>query len=281
MNRIRHNNHISNIKMSTLYNPYNTRNRLFTETDIQTILVGVNFKIHDLNLYQTAMVHSSYVKKSEYITPTGEKTQLCDRPENCIPLFENSYERLEHLGDSVLGAVVSSYLSIRFPHENEGFLTKLKKDIVCNEMLGHLSQTIGLDKFYIISKHNEETCNGRNNTKKLGDILEAFIGALWIDSNYNFQVVYGFIIGLVEKYINIPKLLMNDRNYKEQLQQYFQNIYKQTPNYILITSEQNSYTVAVTDKEGKHLGTATANNKKQAEQLAAKEALKVYNVLAT
>lgn len=267
--------------MTTLYNPYNMRNRLFTETDIQTILTGVKFKIRDPNLYQTAMVHSSYVRKLEYITPTGEKTQLSSRPDGCIPLFENSYERLEHLGDSVLGAVVSSYLSIRFPHENEGFLTKLKKDIVCNEMLGDLSQKIGLDKFYIISKHNEETCNGRNNTKKLGDILEAFIGALWIDSNYNFQVVYGFIIGLVEKYINIPKLLMNDRNYKEQLQQHFQNLYKYTPTYILLNSEQNSYTVAVIDKEGKHLGTGTANNKKQAEQNAAKEALKVYNVLAS
>jgi ribonuclease-3 len=267
--------------MSILYNPYNTRNRLFTETDIQTILVGVNFKIHDLNLYQTAMVHSSYVKKSEYITPTGEKTQLCDRPENCIPLFENSYERLEHLGDSVLGAVVSSYLSIRFPYENEGFLTKLKKDIVCNEMLGHLSQTIGLDKFYIISKHNEETCNGRSNIKKLGDILEAFIGALWIDSKYNFQVVYKFIVGLVEKHINIPKLLMNDRNYKEQLQQHFQNMYKYTPTYSLVSSEQNLYTVAVIDKEGKQVAMGTANNKKQAEQNAAKEALKQYNVLAS
>lgn len=148
-------------------------------------------------------------------------------------------------------------------------------------MLGHLSQTIGLDKFYIISKHNEETCNGRANTKKLGDILEAFIGALWIDSNYNYKVVYDFIIGLVEKYINIPKLLMNDRNYKEQLQQYFQNIYKYTPTYTLVTSEQNLYTVAVTDKEGKHIGIGTASNKKQAEQNAAKEALKVYNVLAS
>ena len=281
MNQVKDNGTITSIKMNTLYNPYNTRNRLFTETDIQTILNGVKFKIRDPTLYQTAMVHSSYVKKAEYITPTGEKTQLCSLPDGCIPLFENSYERLEHLGDSVLGAVVSSYLSIRFPHENEGFLTKLKKDIVCNEMLGDLSQKIGLDKFYIISKHNEETCNGRTNTKKLGDILEAFIGALWIDSNYSFQVVYSFIVGLVEKYINIPKLLMNDRNYKEQLQQHFQNIYKYTPTYTLINSEQNVYTVAVVDKEGKHLGTGSANNKKQAEQLAAKEALKQYNVLAS
>ena len=262
-----------------MYNPYNTRNRLFTEPDIQTILNGVNFKIRDPVLYQTAMVHSSYVKKSEYITPTGEKTQLADRPDGCIPLFENSYERLEHLGDSVLGVVVSSYLSIRFPYENEGFLTKLKKEIVCNEMLGDLSQKIGLDKFYIISKHNEETCNGRTNTKKLGDILEAFIGALWIDSGYSYKVVYGFIIGLVEKYINIPKVLMNDRNYKEQLQQYFQNIYKYTPTYVLVSSEQNMYTVAVADKEGKQIATGSAANKKQAEQNAAKEALKTLVVV--
>ena len=159
--------------MTTAYNPYNTKNRLFTRPDIQTILSHVKFTIHDPELYQTAMVHSSYVKRSEYISPTGEKTQLADLPENCIPLFENSYERLEHLGDLVLGVVVSSYLNKRFPSENEGFLTNLKKELVCNEMLGDLCQKIGLNKFYIISKYNEDICNGRTNIKKLGDILEA------------------------------------------------------------------------------------------------------------
>jgi len=261
--------------MTTIYNPYNNKNRLFTKTDIQTILSHVNFTIRNPDLYQTAMVHSSYVKRQEYISPTGEVTQLAELPYGCIGLFDQSYERLEHLGDSVLGVVVSSYLNRRFPNENEGFLTNLKKELVCNEMLGTLCQKIGLDKFYIISKYNEDICNGRANIKKLGDILEAFIGALWIDCNYDFKVVYAFIIGLIEKYVNIPKILMNNRNFKEQLQKVYQAKYHYTPTYTIVSSTTNSYTMAVLDKDGIQIGTGTSSTKKQAEQLAAKEALSV------
>lgn len=265
------------MEVANVYNPYNSRNRLFTKSDIQAILSNTKYVINRPDLFQTAMVHSSYVKRSEYISPSGEPVQLADRPENCLELFEQSYERLEHLGDSVLGVVVSSYLEKRYPSENEGFLTNLKKELVCNETLGMLSQKIGIDKFYIISKHNEDSCNGRINLKKLGDILEAFIGALWIDSNYNFQVVYKFIIGLIEKYINIPKILMNNRNYKEQLQKLYQSKFHVTPTYKVLASSPNLYTMAAIDKNGAHLGIGTAPTKKQAEQLAAKDALKHFS----
>lgn len=258
---------------SVLYNPYNPKNRLFTITDVQTILKCTSYIPRDCRIYQTAMVHSSYVKRSEYITPTGEPTELAARPTDCLELFVESYERLEHLGDSVLGVAVSSYLIKRFPSENEGFLTNLRKEIVCNENLGHLCQKIGLDRFYVISKHNEEACNGRFNIQKLGDILEAFIGALWIDSDYDFRTVYKFVTYLIETYINIPKLLMNNRNYKEQLQKMYQSRYKYTPKYVMLESSTNLYTMAVCDQHGKHIGIATATTKKQAEQIAAKKAI--------
>jgi ribonuclease-3 len=261
--------------VSTVYNPYNTKNRLFTKHDIQAILT--DFTAQDINLYQTAMVHSSYVKRSEYITPAGEVAQLADRPDGCLPLFDTSYERLEHLGDSVLGVVVSSYLVKRFPSENEGFLTNLKKELVCNEMLGFLSQKIGLDKFYIVSRHNEDACSGRTNVKKLGDILEAFIGALWIDSGYNFKAVNVFIIGLIETYVNIPKILMNNRNYKEQLQKLYQSLHHYTPTYKTLSASPNLYTMAVVDKDGNLVGSASAPTKKQAEQMAARESLKMLS----
>lgn len=259
-----------------MYNPYNPKNRLFIKTDIQAILKkhDCTITIQNDRLFQTAMVHSSYVKRSEYTTPSGELTQLVPRPENCLELFDDSYERLEHLGDSILGAVVSTYLMKRFPSENEGFMTDLKKEIVCNETLGILCQKIGLDSFYIISRHNEDVCNGRTNLKKLGDILEAFIGALWIESDYNFQIISKFIICLIEKYIDIPKILMNNRNYKEQLQKAYQCKFHSTPKYVMLSSSLNSYTMAATDENGIHLGIGTSSTKKQAEQFAAKEALK-------
>lgn len=261
--------------MLVQYNPYNSKNRLFTKSDIQTILTKhkCSFTIRNVGLYQTAMVHSSYVKRSEYTTPTGEVTTLAQRPDTSLELFDSSYETLEHLGDSILGATVSTYLLKRFPQENEGFLTDLKKELVCNETLGRLSQKIGLDKFYIISRHNEDICNGRMNLKKLGDILEAFIGALWTDCGNNFQVVSSFIISLVEMYINIPKLLMNNRNFKEQLQKVYQAKFHHYPKYVMLSSPANMFTMAVVDTNGVHMGIATATTKKQAEQLAAKEAL--------
>lgn len=258
------------------YNPYNPKNKLLNIANIQEILAKngcPEFKVQNVNVFQTAMVHSSYVKRTEYTLPTGERTELVSRPLNCLELFDESYERLEHLGDSVLGACVSTYLMDRFPGENEGFLTDLKKEIVCNDTLGKLSQKIGLDEFYVISRHNEDICFGRSNIKKLGDILEAFIGALWTDSRYDFHVVYAFVMYLIERYIDIPKLLMNNRNYKEQFQKMYQALYHMTPTYAMVSQENGSYTMAVMSHLGFELGRGTAPTKKQAEQNAARESI--------
>ena len=254
-----------------MYNPFNPKNRLITRQDVERIVPGLT--VQNAHLYQTAMVHSSYVKRKEYTTPTGEPTELSPRPPNCLELFEESYERLEHLGDSVLGACVSTYLMERFPSENEGFLTDLKKEIVCNETLGKLSQIVGLDVFYIISRHNEDICFGRGNIKKLGDILEAFIGAVWVDTQHDFHRVYSFIVGLIEAHIDIPKLLMNNRNYKEQFQKMFQAKYHATPTYYVISNQNGLYEMGVNDLNGTCIGKGIASTKKQAEQLAAKEAI--------
>jgi len=258
-----------------LYNPYNLRNRLIASKDVQAILQKHNciFSPTNLNLYQTAMVHSSYVKRKEYTSPTGEVIDLASKPPNCLELFDESYERLEHLGDTILGASVSTYLMRRFPSEQEGFMTDLKKEIVCNETLGTLSAKIGLDKFYIISRHNEEACNGRANAKKLGDILEAFIGALWTDCGNDFKTTYKFVISLVEQYIDIPKILLNNRNFKEQFQRFCQANFHCTPTYVILSSTEGVYTMAAVDPSGKRMGVGTSVIKKQAEQLAAKDAL--------
>jgi len=259
----------------TLYNPFNPKNRLFTNTDIQAILLkhDSDYRVQRNELFQQAMVHSSYVKRGEYTSPTGESAQLAECPKHCLGLFDESYERLEHLGDSVLGACISTYLMKRYPQENEGFMTDLKKEIVCNEMLGKLSQQIGLDSFYIISRHNEDACNGRVNLKKLGDILEAFIGALWTDSKNDFQVISKFAISLIEQYIDIPKILMNNRNFKEQLQKFCQGRFHYTPTYVMLSSAANLYTMAAVNIGGTHIGVGVSATKKQAEQLAAKDAL--------
>lgn len=255
------------------YNPYNPKNVSFKEKDILNILRlhGVQYTIKNPEIFQNAMIHSSYVSRTEYVTPQGDLSILADKPSGCLGLFPESYERLEHLGDSVLGAIVATYLSKRFPQQQEGFLTNLRKEIVCNAMLGTLTQIIGLDKFYVISRHNEDVCAGRQNTKKLGDILEAFIGALWTDSDNNFPTVQTFVVSLIEKYIDIPKILQNDTNFKDQLQKFCQTFLKYTPVYKMVSSI-NGYTMIALGQE-QEIGRGSATTKKQAEQLAAQDAL--------
>jgi ribonuclease-3 len=260
--------------MEPVYNPFNSKNRMFTQKDIHSILRKheCQHNVKSLELFQNAMIHSSYVKRTEYTTPLGDTAQLAERPDDCLDLFPESYERLEHLGDSILGAAVATYLSIRFPTQQEGFLTNLRKELVCNNMLGELTQKIKLNEFYVISKHNEDACNGRYTVKKLGDILEAFIGALWIDCEYNFQTVYAFVISLVETHIDIPGILRNDTNFKDQLQKFCQTKFHYTPTYIMLSSS-TGYAMAAVDSKGKHIGVGTGSTKKQGEQLAAQDAL--------
>jgi ribonuclease-3 len=247
---------------------------MFTQKDIHSILHkhDCTYNVKKPSIFQNAMIHSSYVKRADYTTPQGDKAQLAQKPNDCLELFSDSYERLEHIGDSILGAAVATYLSIRFPTQQEGFLTNLRKEIVCNNMLGELTKKINLNEFYIISRHNEDACNGRYNVKKLGDILEAFIGALWLDCEYDFKVVYSFVVSLIETYIDIPGILRNDTNFKDQLQKFCQTKFHYTPTYIMLSSI-NGYTMAAIDNKGVQLGSGTDTTKKQGEQLAAKDAL--------
>lgn len=266
--------------MTSEYTPYNPRNRVFTRTDIHTILRKhkCGHEVRKTAPFQTAMVHSSYVRRDEYRSQTGEAIELAPCPVGVMGLCDETYERLEHLGDSVLGSCVATYLFIRFPTSQEGFLTNLRKEIVCNATLGILAQKIGLSRFYVISRYNDENMNGRENIGKLGDILEAFIGALWVDSSMNFQCVYSFVCTLIETYIDIPRLLLHETNFKDRLQKHCQMKLRYTPTYVLISSSTNSYTSAVVNKQNVHIGTGTAPTKKQSEQNAAKDALETFGI---
>jgi dsRNA-specific ribonuclease len=168
------------------YSPYNAHNRYLTEADIHAILRkhGLpHYRVTNRKVFQTAMIHTTYVRRAEYTTPDGRPAALAPCPANVMPLQDESYECLEFEGDSVLGVCVATYLRHTYPEKKQGFLTDARKELVNNERIGFLSKKIGLDRFYVISRHNEEAAgiSGRHNLKKLGDIFEAFIGALWTD----------------------------------------------------------------------------------------------------
>ncbi len=255
--------------------PYNNQNVLISYEEICHIFEKVNmkdFKPNNIYYYQTAFKHKSYCFMKDYEEYT--------KPDNCLSLQEESYERNEYLGDSLLGCMTAEYLFRRFPTEDEGFLTKIKTRIVNGEQLAHLAGCLGFNKHLIISKHIQDNCDGRNNIHILEDSLESFIGALYLDTN-DFILVQTFVINLIEEFLDIPQIVMTDTNYKDQILRYFGHNFKESPKYEHIINEEN------TNKEFQckllHntccICIGTGKTKKKAEQDAAYKALIHYNVI--
>lgn len=268
------------------YSPYNSHNRYFTEKDIHAILRkhGLpHYHVTNRKIFQTAMVHTTYVRRSEYTTPDGSIASLAPCPAGVMPLHDESYECLEFEGDSVLGVCVATYLRHKYPEKKQGFLTDARKELVNNERIGYLSKKIGLDRFYVISRHNEESAaiSGRTNLKKLGDIFEAFIGALWTDCGNRFHIVFDFVVAVMEGYLDIEDVVTSVTNYKDMFQKHCQKEFKYTPVYTMLSNDpkKNEIRVAVCDETGKHLGFGSGTTRKKAEQMAAKEALNAVSGL--
>jgi len=263
-----------------VYSPYNSANRWFTERDISIILHrhGLpHYKVRNPRVFQTAMVHTTYVRRTDYTTPDGRPAQLAPCPPGVMPLQDESYECLEFEGDSVLGCCVATFLRKKYPERKQGFLTDARKALVNNECIGGLSKQLGLDRFYVISRHNEESpaIAGRANLKKLGDIFEAFLGALWTDCGQRFQVVYTFVTTVLEAYLDIEDIVAETTNYKDLFQKYCQRELKCTPVYEMLSNDPktNTIRVAVCDASGKHIAYGHGSTRKKAEQMACREAL--------
>ena len=261
------------------YSPYNPGNRPFTEPDIHRILHrhGLpHYRVTHRKVFQTAMVHTTYVRRSEYTTPDGQPAELAPCPHGVMPLQDESYECLEFEGDSVLGVCIATYLRKRYPEKKQGFLTDARKELVNNERLGELSKTMGLNRFYVISRHNEDSVaiDGRNNAKKLGDIFEAFLGALWTDCGNRFAVVYAFVTTVMETYLDIDEIVNSATNFKDLFQKYCQREFRCTPGYEMRSNDpkKNEIVVAVF-VEGKVYGVGVGSTRKKAEQMACREAL--------
>lgn len=266
------------------YFPYNSKNVPLRSENVEHILrsCGITYNVNNVSIFQKAMIHSTYVRRNEYTTLTGEPAVLAKCPHDIMDLQDESYEQLEFRGDSLLGAVVSNYLCERFPDQPPGFLTNTRKLIVRNKTLGMLARDkLNLDTFFVVSRHVEEMKpeHGRQNIEKLGDVLEAFIAALWIDCGYRFNIVNDFVIALIETHLDIPLLLREDDNFKDRMQKYCQQNMGFTPTYKMLREEEGIFTMGVVDQNGNILGTGKAGTKKQAEQFACKDALeKLINI---
>ena len=267
--------------------PYNEKNILISQEDVNKILekFGINLKCINIDLYRKSLVNKSYVtRKNENIISGNEKC-----PNNCLPLQEESNERFEFLGDSVLSTTVANYLYKRYPEQNEGFLTKMRSKLVNGYMLSELCTHIGLNKWVIISKQIEES-GGRENYKILEDIFEAFICAIFMDFNtlknneldpntigLGFQICEKWIINVIEDYVDFAELIKQNNNYKDKLIKYYQHTYLKTPKFfesnIDIINGKKIFTIVIKDDNEQILGIGKSDSKKKAEQVASENVL--------
>ena len=185
-------------------------------------------------------------------------------------------ERLEFLGDSILGLVVSEYLFYLLPEKPEGELARIKSFVVSENSLSNIARKIKIDNYILIGK-GEEYSGGRSKKAILADCLEAIIAAYYLDSG--LKEVRDFILKHIVP--EIMKVIENrhDKDYKTLLQEFAQKKYKTYPKYKLIkkTGPDHDKTFVVEVKvKDKAVGCGEGKNKKTAEQNAARIAYKSY-----
>lgn len=190
--------------------------------------------------------------------------------------LENNFsnERLEFLGDAVLGTVISDYLYKYMPNNSEGELTRIKSVVVCQSTLAKVSQEAQLKDFIVLGKG----INDRNFLPKsiLANAFEAVIAAIYLDGG--IEAAYNFTIKYLKKEINIVCNNQHEKNYKSMLQQYSQKEHNVTPNYRILKQigpeHGKSFEVMVLI-DGNEYGIGWGKSKKEAEQSAARETLKM------
>lgn len=209
---------------------------------------GIRFK--KLELLNLAFCHRSYANERHNDIDNNEK--------------------LEFLGDSVLGLVVAEYLFTTLTDKAEGDLAKIKSFVVSEDSLAAISRDLRVDNFILIGK-GEEFSGGRSKKALLADALEAIIGAYFLDSG--FRASRRFILRYLVPEIN--KVLENRhrKDYKTLLQEFVQKNFKTYPKYVLVkkTGPDHSKTFWIEVRVNDHTyGPGQGKNKKQAEQEAAK-----------
>lgn len=182
-------------------------------------------------------------------------------------------ERLEYLGDSVLSTIVAEYLYKKYPGKNEGFLTKMRSKIVKRKTLNKVAENMGID--IILTKYTQ----GKMSYSMLGNAFEAMVGALYIE--YGYEKTRNYVISkILMKYLDIHELESNDDNYKSQLLEWGQKESKLI-SYKLVNKykqdKRDRFRISVF-LEGSQIATAEDFNKKSAEQMASKQALKILNI---
>jgi ribonuclease III len=179
-------------------------------------------------------------------------------------------ERLEYLGDAILGAAIADFLYNRFPNQDEGYLTQMRSKLVNRSFLTQLTYQIGLNH-YILSN----TTSTIETSHIYGDTLEALIGAIYIDKGY-VEAKKFIIRKLLNNYVNLVEVQNTNSNYKSQLIEWSQK-YKKAVSFDTTDESKNDgkhpWFVATIEIENELIGQGSGTSKKEAQQNASKAAL--------
>ena len=219
--------------------------------DLEKVL-GYTFA--DKNILREALTHKSYAAEYRH---------------------NKDNERLEFLGDSVLGLVVAAYLYKLLDAKEEGVLSKIKANLVSRRNLYFWGLELKLGEYMFLGQ-GEIASGGRERQSILSNAMEAVVGAVYLDGGFEAAK------GLILKWLKTQKIEADGGDYKSILQEYLQKRGKGAPEYEVVSTvgpeHDKTFTVMVT-LLGRELGRGKGHNKKAAQQAAAKEALAYYNAL--
>ncbi len=222
--------------------------------------IGVTFK--DISLLEQALIHSSYQNENPQLAYT-------------------SNERLEFLGDAVLGLIIADILYRDHPDFSEGQMTKLRASLVRRETLAGIAKDINLGDYLYLGK-GEELSGGRNKQANLASVMEALIAAVFLDSGINGA--QKFILRVFKTALKKTVDTNTVKDFKSELQELVQSIKQQTPTYHVIrtTGPDHGKVFTVEVRLNKTvLGQGSGKSKKAAEAEAARVALEHLPILFT
>lgn len=219
---------------------------------LQRIARRLKTKKESLALLQQALTHKSYLSETSGL---------------------ESNERLEFLGDSVLGLIVAEHLFSRFTEKQEGELAKAKAVAVSQPILAEAAKKVGLGPAILMSI-GEESSGGRTRASILSDAFEAVVSAVYLSQG--MDAARKFVLSALGPILEDIEREEHHRNYKSILQELTQSLYKRAPKYVVVEesgADHDRTFVVEACLDGKALGQGAGKSKKQAEQAAALEAL--------
>ena len=216
----------------------------------------IGYKFKNRKYLLTALTHSSYANEGKHL---------------------QSNERLEFLGDAVLSIVVSEHLYAKFRSKQEGDLTKLRSSLVCESTLCGFAKKIGLGE-YIMFGRGEKHSGGDKRPSILADAFEALIAAIFLDGG--MEQAREFVMGFILEELQHPTV-RKTRDYKTMLQEIIQQNAEEKLTYVLVGEsgpDHNKTFVVEVYLDSNRIGSGTGHSKKQAEQLAAQDALRLFGI---